>query len=264
MKIFYGNNFFSKLFPIGGVMDFFNSLKTTDGGILSGIIWLVVAILVVVIFAIYFYDFIVYGDYLTKLSHNKKKNVCLITKIICWSVSVLVILSPLFYNYFSTTATVIVKNNGQLEVHPHGNVFCWEWGNNFCVDNDTHRGHEIISPPTLTCSKASNLTYSLWVSVNNIEKFYQSLNALQKKNLIFPIFKSSGYIGVVDEIVNYNLYEFNQAHADDFVGFFNPIDIQQQETFKRLVRENLTAKLARNGIIINDVSFSLQRPVYRQ
>jgi hypothetical protein len=224
---------------------------------LAGVIWFL--LIAVASLSVYFL--------FTKFFDHKKLNNQRVKKIVnvaVVAVSLLLVLtaifSSLFYNFPSYETTVIIKENGDLKIYPHGNVFCWEFGNNFCF----YGKNTISSPPTLTCSKASNFAYSVTVIIDDIKSFYDSLSSSNKKYIVQNNFfdnmeKGAWVDDVIKRIVKYYLYDFNQEHAEEFMNFFNPLDDSQQKQFMEMIQKYLAPKLKKRGIAIKSTNFTLEK-----
>ena len=60
----------------------------------------------------------------------------------------------------------------------------------------------------------------------------------------------------IEQRLQYELYEFNEANSKEIAEFYNPMDKEQQSRFKELISQFLRAK-APEYIVFTDASFIL-------
>lgn len=185
----------------------------------------------------------------------------LVTMIICWifekylktsllrvPISLIIVFcsSPLFYEYPKEHYDVCVLNtDGTITKCPWGT---WEWSEYIHVPSEKGLDHyrKTVSVTPITDNpKARKISYSVTIDIFDLD-LYLKKHPLSGEPAIL--------INEVNKRVEYELYEFNNAHSRELGELYNPLDPAQQAKLEELMDGFVTPRLMGEGlrIFVND------------
>jgi len=114
-------------------------------------------------------------------------------------------------------------------------------------------GDRLVSSSSVTPitdnPKARKITYSVLGMID--PDVYFSLGSTGFKDY-------EGTAKSVNERIQYQLYELNNAHSKELAEFYNPLNPGQQELFKKLVNDFMNERLEGTGISVLCTGFQIE------
>lgn len=168
--------------------------------------------------------------------------------------AIVLLFSSLFYEFPGGDNdhpgfVVTIAKDGTTEVHRWG---AFEIGKSrvFNVPEKPIVGSSVT--PITDNPKARHITYQVAVEMVNPEIFFQSLTGRQNKTGLEEVTKE------IQEVVKYQLYEFNNAHSRELAELFNPLDPSQVEKLNQMLLPWLNGKIGQQGLAATSVIFEVE------
>ncbi|MFA6588394.1 MAG: hypothetical protein WCT08_04990 [Patescibacteria group bacterium] len=157
-----------------------------------------------------------------------------------------------------SNSALINRQTGDVEGHADRTKVVWDKDSNLKIislENVECRLSMAVAPISAN-PKVKNIIYSVRVkallsSATLFEKFWGFLT----KTMGYEVGSATNLYYLVDRVIQYHLYEFNDACGRELSKLSNPLNPQQQKQFFELVSEFLREKLRPLGISIEHASF---------
>jgi len=179
-------------------------------------------------------------------------------------VSVIIILSPLYYEFpaLGYSQVITFNEDNSVNYHPFG-TFCLEGSDSYVNMPYNIDMTSSISPLTDN-PKVRPLKYKVSVSVGTPKVFY---SVFQRRSIPGRWgggeleINGSGMFSIDNEIyrvVEYWLFEFNEENSKILSKFYNPLDDKQISELKELVENWVNPKLEKDGLVVEFKNFKIE------
>ncbi|MFH1207322.1 MAG: hypothetical protein V1668_01820 [Patescibacteria group bacterium] len=182
-----------------------------------------------------------------------------------WAVAYYIIFPKSIKFYGSDHQTsgqwAVTRGTGQIMEYSSKTVYMWK---KRCPDVIAVSFRDRVQSSTMKVSpitpnpKVRTIVYTVWVdvaihSLKTMESFIAYVTDVMGKE---PTALEKDW-NLIDEIVRFKLYEFNNSHSAEIAEFYNPLDPKQQFRFKKLISTFLNDGLEKIGLTVANTAFKL-------
>lgn len=182
-------------------------------------------------------------------------------EVVILTVLCALVISPIVYEFSGNPNTVVVSfKDGRVTEHPWG-MFTVPFVTRF---SNLPKGNVTVwDAPSVTIltenPKVRTLTHFISVVVSDPQTFYGSNpDRMRIQDSGLASMEDLSVQSEIKRTVEKSIYDFNNAHSKELVGFFNPLEPDQQRAYRKLIHSYLDRPLAKEGLEISDASFNIR------
>ena len=173
--------------------------------------------------------------------------------------------TPFVYEFsgWPTSTPITFTTDGHIVKHPWG-MFTTHLDGRFSNLPNARSSAWIKNIPSVTLltenPKVRKIQPSIMLELTDYETFFRVDDRQRELHMSYGISVSeeSLFSRKIAWIVRNEMYNFNNAHSKEMAKFFNPLNEDQQREYEALVKSDLEPVLAKDGVVVRKVLFSIE------